>query len=496
MIDVIIAGGGPTGVMLAAELRLHGVGVVVLESSAEPGEHARGLGLHVRSIEILDQRGLLDQFLEFGKKYPVGGSFGGIPLGAPMLDSAHSYILGIPQNVTERLLTGRALALGAEIRRGRRVIGLVQDDEAVTVDLAGGEQLRARFLIGCDGGRSTVRKLLGVGFPGEPSRIDRLLVEVGIDASPEALAAVAAGVPTTQLAFGPAPCHPEAFRFVLRAPDVPDDHGSPAAPPTFEEFRQRLLDLAGTDLGVHSPRWLTRFGDATRLADRYRVGRVLLAGDAAHIHPPLGGQGLNLGIQDAVNLGWKLAAEVRGEAPPALLDSYQSERRPVAAGVLITTRAQTQLMEPGPGPRALRELVAELTQLPAVARHLVEKITAIDIRYDLGDPHPPVGRRLRDAHFEQQPTGIDARHLYGLMHRCRGLLLDRTGSLSVAGWADRVDYLAVDGSAVGSAAEFLGGRADLPAVLVRPDGYVAWAGEDQQELSGRLTRWFGQPDTP
>ncbi len=480
MFDVIIAGGGPTGMMLAAELRLHGVHVVVLERDREPSPHARGLGLHIRSIEILDQRGLLQRFLAVGKKYPVGGSFGGIPLEAPAgVDSAHAYILEIPQNVTERLLTERAIELGAEIRRGCHLAGLMQEDDAVAAELGDGEQLQARYLVGCDGGRSTVRRLLGVGFPGGPSRIEWLLAEVEVAASPEELAAVAARVPTTQLAFGPAPCHPDAYRFVLRADQLRDGGADATWPPTMAQFRQRLAELAGADLGVHSPRWLTRFGDATRLADHYRVDRVLLAGDAAHIHPPIGGQGLNLGIQDAVNLGWKLAAEVDGWAPRALLDSYQSERRPVAADVLTTTRAQTQLMESGPGPQAVRQLCAELTELPGVARHLIEKTTGIGIRYDFGDGHPLLGRRLRD---EQLGQG----NLYGLMHRGRGLLLDRTGTLSVAGWADRVDHIVAVGEPVGS-------PTDVSAVLVRPDGHAAWVGTQQQELVHRLTRWFGHP---
>ena len=480
MTDVIIAGGGPTGMMLAAELRLHGVEVVVLERDGEPNEHARGLGLHVRSIEILEQRGQLQRFLAIGRKYPVGGSFGGIPLLAPPdLDGAHSYILGIPQNVTERLLTEHAVELGAHVTRGSRVVGLAQDDDGVTVELDDGKRLPARYLMGCDGGRSTVRKLVGVGFPGEPSRIDRLLGEVEVDASPEtsaALAAVAARVPMTQLAFGPAPCHPELFRFVMRTDntEVDGDSAAPAGPPTLEQFRQRLRELAGTDFGVHSPRWLTRFGDATRLADHYRVGRVFLAGDAAHVHPPLGGQGLNLGIQDAVNLGWKLAAAVGGWAPPGLLDSYQSERRPVAADVLTNTRAQTLLLSAEAGPQAVRQLMSELVdQVPDVSRYLIEKITATGIRYDLGDGHPLVGRRLPDVPV---PGGS----LYGLMHRGRGLLLDRAGALSVAGWADRIDHV------VG-----VSGPGDAPAVLLRPDGYVAWVGQDQQELVDRLLIWFG-----
>ena len=465
--------------MLAAELRLHGIEVVVLERDREPQAHARGLGLHIRSIEILEQRGLLPQFLALGTKYPVGASFGGIRLHAPtQLDSTHSYILGIPQNVTERLLTEHAIQVGVQISRGRQVTALAQTPEAVTVQCSDGVRLQGRYLIGCDGGRSTVRKLLGIGFPGEPSRTEWLLGEVELDASPKTmaeLAAVVARLPAGQLAFGPAPCHPELHRFVLRSV-ARDDGARPSGPPSFEEFRQRLRELAGTDFGVSSPRWLTRFGDATRLADRYRVGRVLLAGDAAHIHPPIGGQGLNLGIQDAVNLGWKLAATVNGWAPPGLLETYQVERRPVAADVLTAARAQSELMSTEAGPQAVRQLFSDLVEhVPDVSRYLVERVTAIGIRYDFEDEQPLVGRRLAD-----QP--LNGGSLYGLLHGGRGLLLDRTGRLSVAGWADRVDRVAAGGL-------------EEPAVLLRPDGHVAWVGERQQQLAERLIRWFGVADS-
>ena len=246
-----------------------------------------------------------------------------------------------------------------------------------------------------------------------------------------------------------------------------------SVPPTLEEFKQQLRAVAGTDFGVHSPRWLSRFGDATRLAERYRVGRVLLAGDAAHVHPPIGGQGLNLGIQDAFNLGWKLAAEVNGWAPEGLLDSYHAERHPVAADVLNNTRAQMELLSTEPGPQAVRRLLSELMDFEDVNRYLIEKITAIGVRYDFGEGHELLGRRLRDVALKQG-------RLYELMHGGRGLLLDQTGRLSVAGWADRVDHV-VDVSE----------ELDVPAVLLRPDGHVAWVGEDQQDLLAQLPRWFG-----
>src|SRR3954454_15226248 len=470
MFDVIIAGCGPTGAMLAAELRLHDVRVLVLEKDIQPASFVRIVGLHMRSLELMAMRGLLERVLPHGRKRPAGGFFAAIATPAPEgLDSAYAYLLGISQPVLVRLLEEHATELGAQVRRGCMVAGLEQDDAGVTVQLADGEQLRARHLVGCDGGRSTVGTLLGVGFSGEPARTETLMGEMAVGVPQDEIAATVTEIREAHPRCWLRPLGDGIYSVVVPAAGVRDR----AEPPTLEDFRQQLRTIAGTDFGVHSPRWMSRFGDATRLAERYRVGRVLLAGDAAHIHPPTGGQGLNLGVQDAFNLGWKLAAQIRGWAPETLLDSYQAERHPVAEDVLDNTRAQMELLSTEPGPRAVRRLLTELMDFDEVNRHLIEKVTAISIRYDFGPGPDLLGRRLPDIDLEQG-------HLYELMRGGRGLLLDQIGRLSVAGWADRVDRV-VDVSE----------ELDEPAVLVRPDGHVAWVGEDQRELLDRLPRWFG-----
>ncbi|NLU77689.1 rifampin monooxygenase [Micromonospora sp. HNM0581] len=474
MFDAIIVGGGPTGMMLASELCLRHASVLVLEKDPEPAPFVRSLGLHVRSIEVMDQRGLLERFLDNGKQFPIRGFFAGIDKPAPAgLDTAHGYVLGIPQPLTDRLLAEHAADAGAEIRRGCAAVGLEQDDDGVTVQLGDGtaSPVRARFVVGCDGGRSTVRKLLGVSFPGEPSRVDTLLGEMAVMASAEEITEVVTEVRRTEKRFGIGPSGtPGVFRAVVPAQGVAEDRSTP---PTLAEFKQQLRAYAGTDFGVHSPRWLSRFGDATRQAERYRIGRVFLAGDAAHVHPPLGGQGLNLGLQDAFNLGWKLAAAIDGWAPDDLLDTYESERHPVAADVLDNTRAQMELTTTAPGPQAVRRLLTRLMDFDDVNRYLIEKITAISVRYDVGEGPALLGRRLRNVR-------VTRGRLFELMRGGAGLLLDQTGQLSVDGRRDRVDHV-VDTSE----------ELDVPALLLRPDGHVVWVGEDQQSLEVALARWFG-----
>ncbi|MEU9858830.1 rifampin monooxygenase [Streptomyces sp. NPDC047974] len=471
--DVLVVGGGPTGLVLASELRLWGLRPLVLEKAAEPSGHSRALGLHARSIEVMDQRGLLDRFLARGQQYRVGGFFAGLGTSWPEgLDTAHSYVLGIPQNITEELLDEHAREVGVELWRGRELVGFEQDEEGVTAELADGTRLRARWLVGCDGGRSTVRALTGIGFPGEPARHETLIAEVRIGVPWEEVLPVMAEVRKTQTRYGVMPLGDGLYRVVVPAAGLSSE---PRSAPTLDELKERLTAVGGTDFGVREPRWLSRFGDATRQAERYREGRVLLAGDAAHIHPPTGGQGLNLGVQDAFNLGWKLAGEVLGWAPEGLLDTYHSERHPVGAAVLDNTRAQMELMSGEPGAQAVRRLLAELMEFDEVNRFLIGKLTAVDLRYDCGEGHELLGRRLKDVPLKEG-------RLYEAARDGRGLLLDRTGTLAVTGWEDRVRRVA------GADAE-----PDVPAALLRPDGHVVWVGDDPAGLRDGLERWFGAP---
>ncbi|MFC7490401.1 MULTISPECIES: FAD-dependent monooxygenase [unclassified Knoellia] len=471
MHDVIVVGAGPTGIMLANELKLHGVDVVVLDRDLEPNPMVRSMGLHARSIEILEMRGLLDDLLPQGTTHPADGFFAGIRTSKPVeLDTTYPYTLAIPQPLVEEALRERADELGIPIRRGVEAIGVSQDAMGVDVGLSDGTTLRARWVVGCDGGRSAVRRLLDIPFPGEPARRQWILGEAELTTPLDEVMAVIQRVHQTHRGFGAGPVGDGVYRIVAAA-EVADE-GAP--PPTLEDLRTQLTAYAGTDFGAHSPRWLSRFGDATRLAEHYRIGRVLLAGDAAHVHPPQGGQGLNPGLQDAFNLGWKLAATVCGTAPEGLLDTYESERHPVAQEVLTVTRAQAELQSPEPGAQAVRTLLAEVMELPGVHAHLLGKITSLGVRYAVGEGSDLLGRRQRDVTF------TSGRRLYPLLHSGRGVLVDQTGALSLEGWVDRVDLVAERSDELGA-----------PALLLRPDGHVVWSGDGGPDLPEALVRWFG-----
>ncbi|MEG3631628.1 FAD-dependent monooxygenase [Streptomyces poriticola] len=492
--DVVVAGAGPTGLMLACELRLAGVDVTLVDRLAQRTGESRAGGMHCRTLEVLDQRGVLDRFLAAGDLTPVG-HFSGLMLDFDGLESRHPLPLMILQSAVERLLEEWAEELGVRVRWSSEVAGVRQDDDGVSAELRTAEAapalLRARYLVGCDGGRSTVRRLSGIAFPGTPATMTALIGDVELPDLPEDYiwARRCATGDYSAISF-----EPGWYRVITSDYDRVADRDEPA---TFEQLRRSLIRLAGTDYGMRNPRWISRFGDAARQADRYRAGRVLLAGDAAHIHFPAGGQGLNTGVQDAVNLGWKLASVVRGRAPESLLDSYHAERHPVGERVLQNTRAQAALTRPGAQTDALRDVFGSLLVFDDVNRQLRDMLTALDVRYPVDGGHPLAGRRVPDAGLKA-PDGVTRVH--ELLHAARPVLLDLRGSTTlgtaVAGWADRVDLVEArceDGHwAVPS-------RGEIPApaaVLVRPDGHVAWAADgdrtpDTTALRTALTTWFG-----
>jgi 2-polyprenyl-6-methoxyphenol hydroxylase-like FAD-dependent oxidoreductase len=492
--DVVIAGAGPTGLMLACELRLAGVDVVVVERLAGRTGESRAGGLHSRTLEVLDQRGVLDRFMAVGELQPVG-HFSGLRLEFDAFESRHPYPLGIQQSDIERLLEEWAAELGVRVRRSSEVSGIRQDEAGVEVELGTAEAapatLRARYLVGCDGGRSTVRKLAGIGFPGTPATMTAMVGDVELPELPEDYVWVrrCAGGDYSAIVL-----EPGWHRVITSEYDRVVHRDEPA---TFEQLRDSLIRLAGTDYGMRNPRWVSRFGDATRQADRYRLGRVLLAGDAAHIHFPAAGQGLNMGAQDAVNLGWKLASVVRGQAPESLLDSYHAERHPVAEAVLHNTRAQSALVRPGPQTDALRDVFNSLIVFDDVNRYLVGMLTGLDIRYPVDGKHQLVGRRVPDADLK---TPGDATRVYELLHAARPVLLDLRGSAEIAtaakGWADRVDLIEARSEDDRWPVPAVGEIPAPAALLIRPDGHVAWAAEagsapDTSALRTALTTWFG-----
>ncbi|MFI6037312.1 FAD-dependent monooxygenase [Streptomyces sp. NPDC051315] len=501
MADVIIAGSGPTGLMLACELRLAGVDVLVLERLAERNDKSRAGGLHARSVELLDQRGIVDRFLAVGKAMPLA-HFAFMHLDIDDFPTRHPYALAMHQTRIEQLLEERAIELGVRLRRSAEVTGLRQDETGVEVQIAGDqgtERLRAGYLVGCDGGRSVVRKLTGIKFPGTPATLTALLGDVELTDPP------------SEVIFGPEGRrengyfmvfhseYPGMYRVITVEFDKVTDRDAPV---TLETLREACAKIAGTDFGMHSPYRLDRFSDACRLVDTYRAGRVLLAGDAAHVHFPSSGQGLNLGLQDAVNLGWKLAAVVRGQAPEDLLDSYDAERRQATERVLNNVRAQTAIWRASTQADALREVFSDLIEFDDGNRYLGGVISQLDTYYPVGDGHPALGRRMTDLDIKS-PSG--QLRVYELLHAARPVLLDFTGRpdlrAALDGWTDRVDLVEAEPQEDHWAFPVIGDVPAPAAVLIRPDGHVAWAAPvapgsalpktATADLRSALTRWFG-----
>ncbi len=491
---VVIAGGGPTGLMLAGELALAGVDVAIVERRASQAlAGSRAGGLHARSIEILDQRGIAEPFLAEGQVTQVAG-FAGVRLDLGDFPSRHPYTLGLWQNQIERRLAGWVDTLGVPVYRGRDVTGLGQDDRGVDVALSEGPPLRAAWLVGCDGGRSQVRKAAGIAFSGCDATTSSLIAEVELAQTPKL------GLHRDELgvhSFGRVEYEIRDGEVVFADTGpvrvlVTERQVGPATEPTLADLSEALIAVYGTDYGVHSPTWISRFSDAARQAEVYRKGRVLLAGDAAHVHPPDGGQGLNTGVQDAVNLGWKLAQVVKGISPDTLLDTYHAERHPVAARVLRTTLAAVALRREDARTAALREALAELLGMDEPRKHYAGLLSGLDIRYDLGQGHPLVGRRMPDLDLVTAEGPLRA---YALLHTARPVLLNlgKPGSIDIAPWADRVRTVDADYAGVW-ALPVVGPVAAPSAVLIRPDGHVAWVGEGSLEgLAEALTAWFGLP---
>jgi 3-(3-hydroxy-phenyl)propionate hydroxylase len=478
---VVVAGGGPSGLMLAGELALAGIDVVVVERrTSQEVDGSRAGGLHARTIEVLDQRGIADRFLSAGQVMQVAG-FAGVPLDISDFPTRHNYGLALWQSQFEPILADWVVDLGVPILRGHEVVGVTQDGSGVDVELTDGARLRGAYLVGCDGGRSVVRKAAGIDFPGLEPSTSWMIAEVEMDSEPElGFRRDSAG----QHALGRRQAG-EPVRVVLTERTV--DH---TGEPDLEELRAALMGVYGTDFGLRSASWISRFTDMARQAASYRSGRVLLAGDAAHVHPPQGGQGLNTGVQDAVNLGWKLAQVVRGTTPDSLLDTYHAERHPVGARVLHNTMAQVALASPDDRHQALRDTMSELLDLDEPRRRFAGMISGLDIHYDLGEGHPLLGRRMPDLDLR---TAEGPMRVYALLHDARPVLLnlDEPGAVAIAAWADRVRV--VDAGYEGRwELPVIGEVAAPPAVLVRPDGHVAWVGAaTDPELPRALGSWFG-----
>jgi len=486
---VVIAGGGPTGMMLAGELRLAGVDVAIVERRASQDlVGSRAGGLHARTIEVLDQRGIADRFVSQGQVFEVV-RFGMSSLKISDFPSRHNYTLGLSQKHIERILAGWVDELGVSIYRGREVTGLAQDGTGVDVELSGGQSLRAEYLVGCDGGRSLVRKAAGIEFPGWDPTMSWLIAEFDTTEEPAwGFRNNAIGIHAIGKGDG------GAARAVLTERQLRLD-----SEPTLRDVSEALVAVYGTDYGIHSPAWISWFTDMTRQAAAYRERRVLLAGDAAHIHPPMGGQGLNIGVQDAVNLGWKLAQVVNKTSPESLLDTYHAERHPVAARVLQNTMAQVALRRTDDRTKALGDIMSEFLSMNEPRKRLAAEMSGLGVHYDLGEGHPLLGRRMPDLDLVIASGPV---RVFTLLQGARPVLLNfggpgglalGEGGFDITPWADRVQL--IDAKYVGEwELPVLGAVAAPTAVLIRPDGYVAWVGDlTQLGLAEALTTWFGPP---
>jgi 2-polyprenyl-6-methoxyphenol hydroxylase-like FAD-dependent oxidoreductase len=467
--------------MLAGELALAGIDVVIVERrTSRDLDGSRSGGLHSRTIEVLDQRGIADRFLAEGQAMQVQG-FAGIPLDISDFPTRHNYGLALWQSRFERILADWVGELGVPILRGCDVVGFAQDDTGVDVELSGDTSLRAEYLVGCDGGRSVVRKAAGIDFLGLDPSTSWMIAEVEMDEEPE-FGFRRDSVGTHAIGRREAE---EPIRVVLTERDV--EH---TGDPSMGELREALVAVYGTDYGLRSASWISRFTDMTRQAASYRHGRVLLAGDAAHVHPPHGGQGLNTGVQDAVNLGWKLAQVVNKTSPESLLDTYHVERHPVGARVVQNTMAQVALSSPDDRHQALRDTITELLGMDEPRRRIAAMLSGLDIHYDLGDGHPLLGRRMPDLdlHTEDGPTRV-----FTLLHDARPVLLNlgEPGGFDISPWASRVRLVDARHDGVWEL-PVLGHVSAPAAVLIRPDGYVAWVGDGTDTgLRDALTTWFG-----
>ncbi len=480
---VVIAGGGPTGLMLAGELALAGIDAVIVERRASQDlDGSRAGGLHSRTIEVLDQRGIAERFLSAGQKHPFAG-YAGTFLDISDFPTRHNYLLALWQSDFERILAEWVAELGVPNLRSREVVGFTQDHAGVDVQLSDDATLRADYLVGCDGGRSLIRKAAGIDFAGWDPTASYVIAEVEMAEEPEiGMRPEGGGIGPVNREEGGGP-----YRVVLLEKDV--EHTSE---PTLQDLGEALVAAYGTDYGVHSPTWISRFTDMTRQATTYRQGRVLLAGDAAHVHGPAGGQGLNTGVQDAVNLGWKLAQVVNETSPESLLDTYHAERHPVGARVLQNTMAQVALSRIDERSQALRDTVLELLTMDEPRTRIAAMISGLDIHYDLGDGHPLLGRRMPDLDLQ---TADGPTRVFTLLHDAQPVLLNlgEPGGFDIGSWANRVRLVDATHDGVWEL-PVVGEVAAPAAVLIRPDGHVAWAGDlADPELPRALAAWFGAP---